>query len=319
LIGLRAAKTDESLIGNLADGSPINGSKSHWDVLPVLNGRMKLDTNLLVRYSVGRTITRPNFADLSPVVSLFPRTTTGGSLGTGNGGNPDLKSVTSDNFDVSLEYYFAKASYVSLSGFYRVIDGYVQTFASTEHVAGFDYDFIITRPRNSEKGHLNGLELTYQHFPEFLPDALKGLGWQTNVTYIDGTNKATDPTSTANPQPIVDQPYAQVAKYSYNIIGIYERGPFSARLAYNWRGTYVDTFNGPNAPTSGIRTIHVKATKRMDFSASYALMKGLTITFDATNLLKQRYQDYFGDNSSLYPRDSRLYDRTYELGLRYRY
>ena len=65
--------------------------------------------------------------------------------------------------------------------------------------------------------------------------------------------------------------------------------------------------------------IHVKATSRMDFSASYTWRKNLTVTLDATNLLNQKFQDYFGDNASLYPRDSRLYDRTIEVGVRYRY
>ncbi len=317
LVGVRAVKTDQDLVGNLASGAPVNGSKGQWDVLPVINGRLRLQQNLIFRFSAGRTVTRPNFADLSPVVSLFGSTTTGGALGTGSGGNPDLRSVRSDNYDISLEYYFAKSSYVSLTPFYRSIDGYVQTFASVETIGGQQY--IVTRPRNSGKGHLDGAELTYQHFPEFSSSILQGFGWQTNFTYIEGNTQASDPTSTANPAPFVDLPYAQVSKYSYNVVAIYERGGFSTRLAYNWRGSYIDTFNGPNSPTSGIRTIHVKATDRMDFSASYAVTKNLTITFDATNLLNQKYKDYFGDNSALYPRDSRLYDRTYELGVRYRY
>lgn len=317
LFGVRIVRTEQDLVGNLASGTPVNSSKKQWDVLPVFNAKIMLPEDILFRFSAGRTITRPNFNDLSPVVTLNGPTTTGGSVGTGNGGNPDLKSVKSDNFDISFEYYFAKASYTSLTGFYRRIDGYVQTSASTETIGGTNY--IVTRPRNSDKGHLQGIEATYQQFFDFLPPVLQGLGLQTNFTYITGKNRAPDPTSAAALPPIVSQDFAQVSKYSYNLVGIYERGPFSARLAYNWRGKYIDTFNGPNSPASGIRTISVKATERMDFSASYNFGRNFTVTLDATNLLKQRYKDYFGTDASLYPRDSRLYDRTLEVGVRYRY
>ena len=57
---------------------------------------------------------------------------------------------------------------------------------------------------------------------------------------------------------------------------------------------------------------------QLDFSAGYAITKGLTITFDATNITKSKYHDNFGD-VPMFTRDVRSYDTTYELGLRYRY
>jgi TonB-dependent receptor len=316
-LGLRVVSTKEGLVGNLSSGAPVNSSTTKTDILPVFNARVRLENELYFRFSAGRSITRPNFADLNPVVSLFGPTTTGGALGTGSGGNPDLKSVKSDNIDLSFENYFTKDSSFTLTGFYRRIDGYVQTFASTESIGGVSYS--VVRPRNAGKGHLNGMEASYQQFFDFLPDWLKGLGVQTNFTYITGSTDTADTTPGAALGARTTKPYAQVSKYSYNVIGLYERGPWSARLAYNWRGSYVDTFNGPNAAGSPLRTISVRATSRMDFSASYNFGKNFTVTLDATNLLNQKYKDYFGADASLYPRDSRLYDRTIEVGVRYRY
>lgn len=316
-VGLRVVKTKEDLAGYLATGMPVTRSTDVTDILPVLNGRVKLEEDVYFRFSAGRSVTRPDFSALNPVVNLNSPTTTGGALGTGSGGNPDLKSVTSDNYDLALEYYFNKSNYASVTAFYRNIDGYVQTFASTETIGGVGY--IVTRPRNSGKGHLQGFEAAYTYFFDFLPDAFKGLGMQTNYTRITGDADAADTSPGAAVGARVRRAYTQVSKDSYNIIGIYERGPFSARLAYNWRGGYVDTFDGPNAPGNPLRVIRVKSTSRMDFSASYNWGKHMTVTLDATNLLNQKFQDYFGENSSLYPRDSRLYDRTIELGVRYRY
>lgn len=315
-VGVRLVQTEQQLTGFRSLTDPVNADQDQLDVLPFLTGRMKLDTNLIGRFSYGRTVTRPNFADLNPLVNRNAPTTTGGQFGTGSGGNPDLETVTSDNFDVALEYYFGRSSYASVAGFYRSIDGYVQSFATVEEFNGQQY--IITRPRNAGKGHLQGLEVAYQQFFDFLPGVLRGLGVHANYTYITGEQDADDPTDPATPPRRTQLAYPLVSKHSYNIVGIYERGPFSLRLAYNWRGKYVDTFNGPNSPLSGLRTITAKDTDQLDFSASYELRKGLLITLDATNLLDSEYQDYFAD-PNLYPRDTRKYDRRVEVGLRYRY
>lgn len=315
--GARIVKTKENVQGNNPDNTPLNATKDQTQVLPVLTGVMKLQENLQLRAEAGRSITRPNFADLNPVTALFGSTTTGGSFGTGNGGNPNLNSVKSNNYDLALEYYFGKASYVSLGGFYRTIDGYVQSFASNETIGGQSY--IVTRPRNGGKGHLDGIEAVYQQFFDFLPNPWKGLGVQTNFTYIEGNQDVANPDPAAPVGSRIRQPYTQVSKYNYNVVGIYETGPVSVRLAYNWRGSFVDTFNGPNAVGSPLRTITVKPRGQLDLSMSYAIRKGLSVTFDVINLLDNKYHDHFGPDASLYPRDMRIYDRTYMLGVRYSY
>ena len=159
--------------------------------------------------------------------------------------------------------------------------------------------------------------VSYQQFPEFLPEALKGLGVSTNFTYITGDTDAADTSVGAKVGSRVRRAFTGVSKTSYNIVGIYEKGAFSTRLAYNWRGKFVDTFDGPNAPGDPLRTIRVKPTSRLDFNASYKINKNFTVTVDATNLLNQKFQDYFGDDAKLHPRDSRLFDRTIEMGVRY--
>lgn len=311
-LGARVVRTTQDLKGYNTTGMPIDDSKSQTDVLPVVNARLKLTDQWQLRFAGGRTITRPNFSDLNPAVTLNAPTTTGGGAGTGSGGNPDLNTVKSNNYDLSLEYYFANDSYVSFTAFHRDIDGYVQSFAATESINGINY--TVVRPRNSGKGSLDGFELSYQHFP----DALKGLGWMANFTYIDGDTDAPDSSPGAPVGARVRKPYAQVSQEAFNVILVYEAGKFSSRLAYNWRGEFTDTFDGPNAAGSPLRQILVKARGSLDFSASYALNRNFTITLDATNILKGEYQDYFFD-SSLYPRDTRAYDRTIEVGLRYRY
>jgi TonB-dependent receptor len=312
VVGARFVDTHQSLMGfqrELLNGGtsgdyvPAIVDQARWDVLPTLNGRLKLTDELFFRASMTKTVTRPNFSDLNPAISV---TAPGPTMpGLGSGGNPDLAPIDSTNYDVSLEYYFSKSSLVSVAGFYRSIDGYIQSYQTEEVINGGNYS--ITRPRSTNNGYLQGIETSYQQFFDFLPDAFKGLGLQANYTYIKG--------ETENPLTNLKEPIGQVSKSNYNIILIYERGAFSSRLAYNWRGKYIDSFNQPGVQPG---TVWVQPRGQLDFSASYAIGKNLTITLDATNLTRSKYHDNFGD-MTMFSRDVRNYDRTIELGLRYRY
>jgi iron complex outermembrane recepter protein len=276
---------------------------ARWDVLPTVNARLKILPDLQLRASITKTVTRPDYADLNPAVSL---TSPGPTIqGSGSGGNPDLDPITSTNYDLSLEYYPTKSTQASIAGFYRTIDGYIQSYADEETIGGNSYS--ITRPRSTHDGYLEGVETGYQQFFDFLPDALKGIGVQANYTYIKG--------ETESPLTLQKTPLAQVSKNNYNLVLIYERGPVSARLAYNWRDKFIDSFNQPGIQPT---TVWVQSNDRLDFSMDFDITKNLALTFDATNILDHKYHDNFGD-ISIFTRDTRNYDRTYGVGLRYRY
>jgi iron complex outermembrane receptor protein len=276
---------------------------ARWDVLPVINGRLKLEDNFLLRASITKTVTRPDYVNLNPAVSL---TSPGPTIqGSGSGGNPNLDPIRSTNYDMSLEYYPSKSTQVTVAGFYRKIDGYIQNYADEEVIGGNSYS--ITRPRSTHDGSLQGVEVGYQQFFDFLPDAFRGLGFQANYTYIDGT--------TQSPLTLQQTPLAQVSKNNYNVVLIYERGPVSARLAYNWRDKFIDSFNQPGIQPT---TVWVQSNDRLDFSLDYAITKNFTLTFEATNILGHHYHDNFG-NLPMFTRDVRNYDRTIGVGLRYRY
>ena len=317
VFGIRAINTDQSLGGYQhpldSTGSSINtvwvknsNTNSGWDVLPTLNGRLHLTDRLQMRFSATKTLTRPNFADLNPALALFHSGPTS-QVGTGTGGNPNLNPIKSTNYDLSLEYYFSKTNQFTATVFDRELDGYVQSFAKLEDVSGTQY--LITRPQNTGNGRLKGFELSYQQFLDDLSiDALKGVGFQINYTGINGTTEK--PLSGG-----LQQQITQVAKSNYNVILIYEKGPFSSRLAYTWRGTYIDSYNQPGFQPS---TVYVQPTKQLDFSASYDVTKQITITFDATNLLGSKYRDRFGP-TAMFNRDVRSYDTTYAVGARFRF
>ena len=141
------------------------------DYLPSANLRLELSKDLVARFALSRTMTRPDFSSLVGTFTLTPPAAKGG-VGSGSGGNPDLKPITSNNFDASLEYYFAPRSLVSASVYYMNLTNYIgqgtrvgtyRTYTQDTIKTdpdGFDAQYLITSPINS-KGKVKGIELSY--------------------------------------------------------------------------------------------------------------------------------------------------------------
>jgi TonB-dependent receptor len=298
-LGLRIIDTDSTFKGFTevvtTTGSTLTAAdtnKNSIDWLPSLNARLTLEDDLFLRFAASKTVTRPTFMQLDPGLSLSASTAT--LLGSGTAGNPNLSPERSTNADLSLEYYFGRQNALTGAVFYRKIDGYIQSGITAETIANIVYQ--VTEPTNAPAGHIEGAEVGYTQFFDFLPGPFSGFGMQTNATYVQGE-------------------FQNISKWSYNIIGIYEKGPASFRVAYNWRSGF-DV--GP-APGGGMQPSEIYSDSQpwLDLSAAYKVMDRLTITFDATNLLDSYYQDHFG-NQAVYPRDTRRFDQTYSVGVRFK-
>jgi TonB-dependent receptor len=307
--GARLVNTVEQL-----QGFGVSGKANYVDILPSFNAKVELTSKLQLRLAYAKTLTRPDFAQLNPLVAYATTGTTGNQayIYTGSGGNPDLQPIKTSAYDISLEFYPARSTSITAAGFYKDLSGYIQTYSQDEIYQG--QRALVSRPRNTGSGKLYGAEVAYQQFFDFLPGALSGFGAQLNGTYIEGTTQ--DPIFGGQ------QRLTNVSKYSYNVVGIYEKFGISARLAYNWRSSYVDSYTSGGSQASSIL---VQPTGQLDFSASYALTPNFTLTFDATNITDRVYHDRFeglSQTTGLYsstPRDTRTYDRTFEFGGRFRF
>jgi iron complex outermembrane receptor protein len=311
LIGMRIVNTATNLsVG--PSTSPVNGKRNTLDLLPSLSLKFRPVSDVVLRFVAGRAILRPQFAALNPATSLTASGQTGGSgtFGTGSGGNPNLQNVRSWNFDATAEWYFSNTGSITVSGFYKKLDGYIQVYGATEFftdTSGTSRSYLVTRPRNTSGGILQGVEVAATAFADFLPGALSGFGAQVSGTLSKG--QVDDPINIGQRQDILP-----VSRYSYNLIGIYEKYGLSARLAYNWRSSYTDSYSAAFA--DGL--VRAKAIGFLDLSVSYAVNNAITLTFDATNLTKTTYHDNFGTTSYL-PRDTRQYDRTFGGGVRFKF
>ncbi len=277
----------------------VNKKTTSTDALPNLTLKAHATDEVILRLNAGKAIQRPAFADFNPGTTY-----NAGGGGTvdpnGNGGNPDLKPIEGTNVDVAAEWYFAPTGSVTATVFNHDFKNYVIRRQDFESVNGVRY--LVERPRNMEGGRLKGIELSYRQFYDFLPGWLGGFGLEANYTYMEGHLEDRG----------VQSPFVNMSKNAYNIVALYERGPWSGRLAYNWRSKFVDTYNYRGL---GFDLI-VDPIKTADASITYKVNDKVGITLDVENLNDRKYHDYHGIASN--PRDIRRYDRVIGLSMRWK-
>lgn len=300
--GVRVVRTALDVHGfSNVNNNPVaaNRTSSDTDVLPNLTMKALLTKDLIARFNAGKAIQRSDFGAFNPgqFVSSAPDT-----LGVydGNGGNPNLKPIVGKNYDVSLEWYFAPTGSLTATLFEHKFENYVINKLAIETIDG--KQVRMTRPRNLNDGELKGIELGYRQFYDFLPGWLGGFGLEANYTYMKGY--------------LVDDgvrnPFQGMSKNAYNLVALYERGPWSGRLAYNYRSQFVDAFNYRGLGFN----LMVDPIKTADASLSYKINENMGVTLDVENLLDRTYHDYHGIASN--PRDIRRYDRVIGLSLRWK-
>lgn len=110
-----------------ANVQPVTGDGSYDNLLPALDFSIEPFENFKARASFSRTLARPEYGNLfaSTTANQPGRPTALGGEATGSTGNPNLLPLISDNFDVSLEWYFAPSSYVSAGFFEKRVRNFV--------------------------------------------------------------------------------------------------------------------------------------------------------------------------------------------------
>jgi iron complex outermembrane receptor protein len=285
-IGLRVVNTHERVAGAQsvpATGAvvPVHVDNRYTDYLPSVNLRYLLGSGLYLRASASRTLTRPNFDQLSPPLTLLPNAINP-SLNQGSAGNPELKPVRAGNLDLAVEKYFNKTTAVHFTGFLKKVEGFVTTVSQPEVVDGVAYQ--VSRPQNSAAADIKGFEFGYQQFYDFLPSWLSGLGLQANYTYVD--SETLD--STLGEKVALQN----LSRHSVNLVGMYEKGRVSARLAYNWRDKFLSGVT--NIVGVGALPIYTKAYGWLDASLSYRFSDKISIILTGTNLLGTKRSSYDG-------------------------
>jgi len=287
-VGLRAVQTKENLKGykgaSAATAVPLALTSSYWDYLPSFNARLKLSDKLYLRAAASKTITRPTFGSLSPSLTLNANPVDP-NLNSGSQGNPDLKPVRATSYDLSLEYYPNKSDVFYVAGFQKDVTGFIGNFSEQRTYDGVSY--LIRTSKNLNPAKIKGTEFGFQHFFNYLPAPFDGLGLQANYTYVDSST----PTTVSGVGTPVNAPLTNLSKRSYNLIAMYEKGPFSGRIAYNYRSDFVTGF--AYFVNTGLLNQVMMGYADLDASLNYNLTKNVQIAIQGVNLTNAlRYQAY---------------------------
>ena len=290
--GVRVVQTDMDSTGALPtkiliidniiveqEGTFSTVSNSYTEVLPSATIKFDVSEEFVVRSSVAKALTRPDLALLSPKFNF-----NGAEPPSGSGGNPELDPFVSWNYDLSAEWYFSDIGYISGAVFYKDITGFVSTTDTfNETVAGQEF-FKVSRPENTSDAKIKGLEFTWQQGYDFLPGALSGLGTIFNHTYIDSSTSFSSDYEPTEGQTAA--PFEGLSDNTTNAVVFYENGPFSARIAYNYRSSYLENANLIFSSRS------VDAYGQLDASVSYDINDNWTVTLDGTGLNEPRLKKY---------------------------
>jgi iron complex outermembrane receptor protein len=321
--GLRYVSVDTPMqFTNIIDSTRSSTKKSDSELLPSLTLRYAVTDDVNVRFNYGETLRRPNFFDLNSNFALTGDLTQVG-YGTGNGGNPDLEAATSKNYDLTGEWYFATDSAVYATLFRRDIDGLVVPLTRRITISNTGLNtnsFVVTQPVNASDGTLEGIELGFVYFPDYLPNVLKGFGLTGSFTKLD--SEQTVPLTNSEGEIIGTEKseFFGVSDTSYNITLAYDRAGVGARLSYVWR----DDFKNNNEARLFANPIGIwrKSEASLDLQLSYDVNESLAISFDAVNLTEEMQQAYYAFGSAGGPATMNfgnlLLSRSFALGVRWR-
>lgn len=325
----------------------------HNHFLPSFNLRVDLSPTWLLRFAVSRAMSRPDIGLLKNVGSLsqelpqgtdlndprWVKDSSGNLIGVtplyrGEAYNPYLKPITAWQADFAIENYFAEVGSFTATIFYKKFFDYIQygNFNQQLTRGGVTRDIQLRGPANGKGAEIRGIELAYQRFFDFLPAPLDGLGIQANYTFVD--NKGV---SNANLTPVGSTPGSSgnagtagtaldpgdlesLSKHSFNLVGMYEKGPLAVRLAYNWRSAYLVTA----FDCCVYLPVWQEAAGFLDGTIRYAVSDNFEINLRGSNLLNTRtvLKQQVADEESpegkrtLTPNAWFQNDRRFELGVR---
>lgn len=261
-------------------------SRDDTEFFPNLTVRHTFSDNLIGRFALTRSISRPEFNQ------IVPRRIeeTDGSNISYEIGNPDLQPTLSNNIDAGLEYYFNSLGVVSANAFYKDLTDYRYILKYTEDF-GVDGEADFETPINAPDGHLAGLELNLQQKFDFLPGLLSGFGVFANYTWTDAEIKTAQSYGGRDTFSLPGQ-----SDSNYNAALFYEMAGFSARLSYTKRGDYLEEINADDADLD----LYVEGREQLDFTASYDFGNGVEVFGEAKNLTDSAGVRYYGSRERTY-------------------
>ncbi|MCI0487191.1 MAG: outer membrane beta-barrel protein [Blastocatellia bacterium] len=270
------------------------------DVLPsfgvayaLKNGEMNL------RAGASRTVTRPQFRELSPFE--FTDVTGGFSVV----GSPGLVRTLLTNYDVRWEWFFSTNQLLALSVFHKEIDNPIETVI--EPTAQLRKSF-----RNADSARNTGFEIETRKNLGDLWQWLENVSINANYTYVRSDVQIGEQTLVV--LTTLDRALVGQAENVFNLVLNHElpRYSFEWRALFNYTGEYIIDVGALGLPDI---TKHGRPQLDMLFSKGFGTENRLRAEFTMKNLLNRQVDLREGSLPFQVYRNG----REYSFGVSYRF
>lgn len=323
------------------------GGKNNY-FLPSINFDMSFTDEIVGRASYSRTISRPPIGNLSS-----NRTFNGNPLVTNRSvsvGNPELKPYVSDNFDLSLEWYYAEGSYASVAYYHKLVDNFLVGTTVNRPVDGLQDPYIgdlanQARAELTDEGVLVSDANLFQRINEILgnnppqeigpmagdPLAIFAVGtttnaeegklhgWEFQVQHLFGdsgfgvvANATIVGGDVKADRDVVNRTFALPGlSDSANVTVFYENDVISTRLAWNWRDEFLSGFDQYDSPA------YTEAYSQLDANFTWFPAENWSVFIEGINITSSTQRTYVRYSEQVLRANQ--YGSRYSVGASYRF
>jgi outer membrane receptor protein involved in Fe transport len=270
------------------NAKPQNAILVNRDPMPAINAIYALTPRQNLRFSYSRTVSRPDFRELSPFDfnNVF-----GGFVAQGN---PNLVRATVGNFDARWEWFLGGNQILAASFF-------MKDFTNPIEVTILPSNDLRQTYVNAKGARNTGFELEARTSMGRFHSALRDFGLQGNFTLVDSDIRIKEEDAgllTSQNRPLLGQ-----SRYIFNVITDWRKAKWrsDARFDVNYVSRRIS-----DVGTFGLPDIYQEGSTYIDFSYQYSLTENgkYTVRFSGQNLADNHYLWTQGD----------ITQRSYHLG-----
>ncbi len=279
IAGARREKNDQSVttfdVGN-SNFDPIVSGIQASDWLPAAGITWAYSDNAQLRLGFSRTLSRPDFRELSPAPFTDPE------LDIDTIGNPDLKTTQLRNLDLRWEYYFSGLDSVSISAFQKKFENPIEKL----RVPG---STPLLELANAKSANNLGVEFDVQKDLGFISERwLKNWNlsaYRLGFNYARIRSDITLDAVSAGFQTNQSRPMQGQSPYVANVQFGYSGETVEANLLFNRFGRRISEVGVQGQPD-----IYEESFSSLDFLWRHQLSGDLRVTLRLRNLLDPQVQ-----------------------------
>jgi len=292
------------------------GQNLYEEWMPMVNMRYNPVSWFDVRVGITKTLSRPDYYNLVPHRNF---TNNGATIVQGN---PNLKPITSWNYDLFFSFY-SQHGLLTLGLYKKDVHDvdYVRTRRVDEDE---DYGNVVTIIQPENIGNVSdvyGIEIELQTNLRSFPSPFDGIVLYANYSYISSQTFYPFLNVETGPAPFFKPTFSDVlreaqmigqADHLFNFSIGYEKSGFSGRLSMNYQGAILSNVN-LREELDGYDDDFV----RWDLAIQQQVYEGVSLFFNMNNITDRPESTFLWKD--IYPTGQEFFGWTGDVGVRYQF